>query len=190
MNHAKPTLSTVAVDLSRPDHARELLRLLDHYAQDPMGGSHALADEVRATLVERLRAVPNFLAYLAYASGELGESGIDSGNEAGNGCGDEGRAVGLINCFWGFSTFAARPLLNIHDIIVDANWRGRGVGRQLLTAAEEAAKARGSCKLTLEVLEGNATARAAYARCGFASYELDPATGRALFLEKKLPLAD
>jgi len=177
-----PAITTVAVDLSRPDHARELLRLLDHYAQDPMGGGHALSDEVRATLVERLRTVPNFLAYLAYPAGEGGASAVDSGI----GSGDEGRAVGLINCFWGFSTFAARPLLNIHDIIVDAGWRGRGVGRQLLAAAEAAARARGSCKLTLEVLEGNATARAAYARCGFASYELDPATGRALFLEKKL----
>lgn len=189
MNPAQPAITTVAVDLSRPDHARELLRLLDHYAQDPMGGGHALSDEARATLVERLRAVPNFLAYLAYAAGEAHEAA--ESNDSCDSCDshdshDEGGAVGLINCFWGFSTFAARPLLNIHDIIVDAGWRGRGVGRQLLAATEAAARARGSCKLTLEVLEGNATARAAYARCGFASYELDPATGRALFLEKKL----
>ncbi|MBK1680333.1 GNAT family N-acetyltransferase [Rhodocyclus tenuis] len=165
MSHHRPAITTIAVDLSRPEHASDLLRLLDHYARDPMGGGRALADKVRATLIERLREVPQFLAYLAYG---------------------DGQAVGLINCFWGFSTFAARPLLNIHDIVVDAGWRGRGVGRQLLAAAEAAARARGSCKLTLEVLEGNTSARAAYARCGFASYELDPATGRALFMEKKL----
>ena len=155
----------IRADLHNPRHGEALIAMLDEYARDEMGGGSALADEVKANLADALAARPGAHVLLAWVDGE---------------------PAGVATCFEGFSTFAARPLLNIHDIIVDASWRGRGVGRQLLAAAEAAARARGSCKLTLEVLEGNATARAAYARCGFASYELDPATGRALFLEKKL----
>ena len=44
----------------------------------------------------------------------------------------------------------------------------------------------GCCKLTLEVLDGNAPAKAAYEKFGFASYELDPAVGGALCWQKKL----
>ena len=44
----------------------------------------------------------------------------------------------------------------------------------------------GCCKLTLEVLEGNAIAQAAYKACGYAGYELDPKMGKAMFWQKKL----
>ena len=40
--------------------------------------------------------------------------------------------------------------------------------------------------LTLEVLDGNRAALAVYADVGFHAYALDPAMGRAVFLEKKL----
>jgi hypothetical protein len=40
--------------------------------------------------------------------------------------------------------------------------------------------------MTLEVLEGNIIAQAAYTSCGFASYKLDPRMGKAMFWEKKL----
>jgi ribosomal protein S18 acetylase RimI-like enzyme len=51
---------------------------------------------------------------------------------------------------------------------------------------EEIAVELGCCKLTLEVLEGNHIAQAAYKSFGFNGYELNPQTGRALFWEKKL----
>lgn len=159
-----PTVS--ATDFSRPAHRAAFLDLLEHYACDPMGGGGGLSEEARRHLVERLTARPDFVSRLAFAGEE---------------------AVGLVNCFEGFSTFAARPLLNIHDLVVRADWRGRGIGRALLAAAEDAACQRGCCKLTLEVLAGNRAARAAYRAFGFAAYELDPRAGAALFLEKKLP---
>ena len=158
-----PTIT--ATDFRRPEHRTAFLRLLEHYARDPMGGGTGLSAEARTHLVERLAARPDFVSFLAEEDAE---------------------AVGLINCFEGFSTFAARPLLNVHDLVVHADWRGRGLGRALLAAAERAARERGCCKLTLEVLSGNAAARAAYRACGFAAYELDPRAGQALFLEKKL----
>jgi ribosomal protein S18 acetylase RimI-like enzyme len=94
--------------------------------------------------------------------------------------------IGLINCFEGYSTFKAKPLLNVHDIAVLAEFRGQGVGQALLKAAEDHARARGCCKLTLEVLSGNTPAMASYKRFGFAQYELDPAVGQAQFMQKWL----
>lgn len=41
--------------------------------------------------------------------------------------------------------------------------------------------------MTLEVLEGNQTAQAAYKKLGYAGYEIDPRLGKALFWQKQLP---
>ena len=56
----------------------------------------------------------------------------------------------------------------------------------LLKEAEIIAKEIGSCKMTLEVLEGNKAAQSAYSKYGFRGYELDPKMGKALFWEKVL----
>jgi len=157
--------TVVDIDLDDAQHAAALVELLDHYAQDPMGGGVPLRPEVSATLVDALKQVPHFHGALAF---------------------DGENAVGLIHCFAGFSTFAARPLLNIHDIAVHRAWRGRGIGQALLAWAERRANALGCCKLTLEVLSNNRPAMAAYERAGFAPYVLDPAAGQALFLQKML----
>ncbi len=159
------TITTHLLNLSDPAQAADWLALLDHYARDPMGGGHPLSDYARAHLVERLVARPGFVAFLAHC---------------------EGRAAGLVNGFEGFSTFAARPLLNIHDIVVHRDLRGRGIGQALLAAVEQEALRRGCCKLTLEVLANNRPALASYRRFGFADYELDPAAGSARFMQKPL----
>ncbi|MCA3179297.1 MAG: GNAT family N-acetyltransferase [Burkholderiaceae bacterium] len=153
------------LDLTAPRDAAALVALLDEYARDPTGGGTPLADDAKARL-------PGLLASRAHYAGLLAWDGD--------------RPVGLVNAFEGVSTFKARPLLNIHDIAVAASHRGRGVGRALLAAAESLARARGCCKLTLEALEGNATAIGLYRSVGFVAYELDPAMGRATFFEKWL----
>ena len=56
----------------------------------------------------------------------------------------------------------------------------------MLALVEQLARQRGACKLTLEVLSGNATAMRLYARSGFAQYALDPAAGQACFMQKWL----
>jgi len=159
------SLRVAAVDLENEAISKAWLDLLDHYARDPMGGGSGLSDYAKANLVRELQGQPGFHGALAYS-------------------GDQ--AVGLINCFAGFSTFAAKPLLNIHDIVVHAEARGQGIGRTLLGWAEQRARALGCCKLTLEVLSNNTRALAAYERAGFAPYVLDPAAGHALFLQKYL----
>ncbi len=163
------TLRIVPLDLSDPQHTAAFLDLLDHYARDPMGGGEGLLPETRATLVDALKDVPGFHSALAF---------IDHASDQ--------APVGLIDCFIGFSTFAAKPLLNVHDIVVHESVRGQGIGQALLAWAEQRARAIGCCKLTLEVLANNARAMAAYRRAGYVPYELDPAAGQALLLQKTL----
>jgi ribosomal protein S18 acetylase RimI-like enzyme len=154
------------VDYADAQHARWLVELLDGYARDPMGGATPLADEVKARLVPALARCPSAFSLLAFCDGE---------------------PAGLVNGFETVATFAARPLLNIHDIVVSPQWRRRGIARRLLEAVEELARERGCCKLTLEVLEGNRGAQALYQEFGFGGYSLQSEFGCALFWQKKLP---
>lgn len=159
------SLTLLAVDFKNEAISAAWLDLLDHYAHDPMGGGTGLSGYAKANLVRELAGLPTFHGALAF---------------------DGENAVGLINCFAGFSTFAAKPLLNIHDIVTRADWRGQGVGQALLGWAETRARSLGCCKLTLEVLSNNRRALRSYEQAGFAPYVLDPAAGSALFLQKIL----
>ena len=158
-------VTVLPVDYLDPRHRSALVMLLDAYARDPMGGGDPLAEDVKARLCDDLAARPAAASFIAWRQGE---------------------AVGLVNCIEGYSTFKAQPLMNIHDIAVLPAHRGAGVGQALLAAAEQHARARGCCKLTLEVLTGNARALSSYLRFGFAPYELDPAAGQASFMQKWL----
>jgi GNAT superfamily N-acetyltransferase len=55
----------------------------------------------------------------------------------------------------------------LHDIEVDEPHRGKGYGRALLTAAEEAARSRGVSALELNVFGGNATSIGLYESAGY-----------------------
>ena len=98
----------------------------------------------------------------------------------------DGQPAGVAIYLEGFSTFACRPLVNLHDLGVSPRFQGLGVGKQLLGALEERARQMGCCKITLEVLEGNAVAQGLYRKLGFEGYALDDTTGRAMFWQKKL----
>jgi GNAT superfamily N-acetyltransferase len=152
-------------DLDDPAHANGIVSVLDSYASDPIGGGRPLRPEIRERLVPGLRRQANVLVLLAF---------------------DGDAAVGLAVCFFGFSTFAARPLLNVHDLAVVPERRGDGIGTALLTEAERRARAYGSCKLTLEVQEHNHRARAVYAKFGFTDYVLGGEAVPTRFLTKLL----
>ena len=159
------TLQVREVDYLDPRQAAELVDLLDAYARDSAGGGQALSDFTRSNLPAHLAARPAAFSVIAY---------------------DGEKPVGLVNCIEGYSTFKAQPLMNIHDIAVLPGHRGAGVGQALLAAAEQHAKVRGCCKLTLEVLTGNTRALQSYLGFGFAPYALDPAAGQASFMQKCL----
>lgn len=155
----------VEVDYRNPVHGQHLLQLMDAYAADPMGGGMPLDPVARGRLVEGLSARSDALSILAYI---------------------DGSPVGLVNCFEGYSTFKAKPLINLHDVVVLPAYRGRGIAKQMLERVEALAKGRGCYKITLEVLSQNTAAQAAYRKLGYAGYRLDEATGHALFWENVL----
>jgi ribosomal protein S18 acetylase RimI-like enzyme len=164
----KLTVEVREARLADATDAAAFLAILESYATDEMGGGTPLDPFVRARLVPALREQSNALVLLAFS---------------------EGSAVGVATCFFGFSTFAARSLLNVHDLAVLPASRGRGVGRALLSAAEAHARARDCAKLTLEVREDNARARALYRERGFRDFELAGVPIRTLFLAKPLEQA-
>ena len=158
-------LAVIRVDYRNPVHAEALVAMLDAYARDPAGGGTPLSAFAKANLVPALAERPQAFSVLAF---------------------DGDRPVGLVNCLEGFSTFACRPLVNVHDLAVANSHRGQRVGERMMKLVEQIARERGACKLTLEVLAGNRSANKLYARIGFAGYQLDPALGHAQFLQKWL----
>ncbi len=82
--------------------------------------------------------------------------------------------------FLGYSTSAAQPLLNIHDIAALPEWRGRSIAKHLLDAIDDLGHKLGCCRITLEVREDNITAQRLYQRNGFHPAQC------ALSLEKSL----
>lgn len=158
-------INIILVDYSNPKHGDDLVLLLDSYACDPMGGGEPLNQFVKENLVSELSQRDFGLSLIAYV---------------------DNQPAGLLNAFEGFSTFACKPLFNVHDIIVLDQFRGLQLSQLLLQELEIIARAKGFCKITLEVLEGNSIAQRAYQKAGFAGYELDPQMGKAMFWQKKL----
>lgn len=159
-------INIILVDYTNPHQGNDLVLLLDSYARDPMGGGAPLSQFVKDNLVMELSKRDFGLSLIAYVNDQ---------------------PAGLLNAFEGFSTFACKPLLNVHDIIVVEEFRGLQLSQLLLQALENIAHTKGCCKITLEVLEGNSIAQRAYQKAGFAGYELDPHMGKAMFWQKRLP---
>jgi len=151
------------VDFHDPTDVTQYLSMLDSYARDPMGAGRALPEAVKQRLPADLAANP--AAHCLIAA-------------------EHGQAVGFASCFVGYSTFLARPLLNVHDIAVAPEARGRGVAAALLAAIAGLARALECCKLTLEVRSDNAVARRVYERAGFVPAGCDR------FMEMHLRVVD
>jgi ribosomal protein S18 acetylase RimI-like enzyme len=133
-------------DVADPGHQAAIIDLLDMYCRDEFGDGQPLSAAARASLIPGLVRHGGARVFLAY----------------------EGDApIGLAICLVGFSSFRAKPLLNVHDIAVRPAARGRGIGRQLLAAIEADARELGCCKVTLEVRSDNHRAKALYEDAGF-----------------------
>ena len=158
-------VDVIEADLNNPKHAEALVFLLNQYAQDPMGGNKELSEYTKKNLVIEIHKRDAVRVILAFV---------------------DDTPAGLINVIEGFSTFACKPLLNIHDVMVDVPYRGEGVSRKMFDKVEQIARDLDCCKLTLEVLDNNKIAKIAYARFGFEGYQLVPECGKAVFMEKKL----
>lgn len=159
-------LKFVTADFQNAEHADAVVNLLSQAALDPMNGGGGLPQFAKDNLAQEIAKRPTIHCILAFA--------------------EDDAPAGIAVCVEGFSTFACAPLLNIHDMFVRDDHRRKGIAKRLLESAENLAKEKGCCKLTLEVLENNGPAQDAYRKAGYKGYELDPKNGRAMFWEKKI----
>ena len=97
-------IDIVKADLGLSAHAEAMIQLMDEYALDPMGGGQGLSEYVKANLPTELAKRKSAHVILAF---------VDS------------QPAGLVICLEGFSTFACKPLLNIHVVIVALPYSGR-----------------------------------------------------------------
>mmetsp|Transcript_47443 Transcript_47443/g.60930 ORF Transcript_47443/g.60930 Transcript_47443/m.60930 type:complete len:174 (+) Transcript_47443:33-554(+) len=165
MAEAVKNIEVIVADYNNDDHAKAIVSTLNQYALDPFGGSEPISADVLEVLVGEMSKVPGAFTLLAYIDGNVG---------------------GLLNCFQGFSTFVAKPLINIHDCAVLNEYRRLGICSKMLQKCEDIAKERGCVSVTLEVLAKNEPAKGAYLKHGFIPYELNPTMGEASFWIKKL----
>ncbi len=146
-------------------HSRAILDLLNAYAADPMGNGHPLEKEVLNALIPGLQNHPTTLIFIAFC---------------------ENKAVGIVTCFKGFSTFMARQTIHISDFYVLPDYQGKKIGRQLLETVEKAAIDLQCCRVTLEVQENNDRALRIYKKAGFIRDLHVKEAGPALFFSKSL----
>jgi len=158
-------IAVIEADYLSNTHKKHIEVLLNAYASDPMGGGTPIEEEVRKNVVKELSKLPHAFSVIAYS---------------------DSAPVGLANCFETFSTYACKPIVNIHDLVVSKEFRGNSISQNLLAKVEEIARAKNCCKITLEVLSGNEVAKSSYKKFGFSGYELDPKLGTALFWQKKI----
>lgn len=138
-------------NFSDPEHRKAVVALMNDYMGDQMGGYLPPHDEDKAgQMLLGLAEHPSKLILLAREGDEY---------------------IGLANCFINFGTFAAKPFINIHDLVVLSGFRGKGTGRQLLKAIVEKAEKLGCGKITLEVRSDNPRAQALYNSMGFGESE-------------------
>ena len=159
---------TDSVEIVQTDYTDQKQRsaipcLLNTYAKGLLGFRSEIKQQVLDGLVSGLEQTQNAVVLLARTDGEY---------------------VGMAICFVGFSTFHAKPLINIHDFMVLEGFRGQGVGRALLKEIETIARAMDCCKITLEVQENNTSARRLYSSAGFKGSFLNQEAGRQLFMTR------
>ncbi|MDR0865729.1 MAG: GNAT family N-acetyltransferase [Candidatus Symbiothrix sp.] len=144
------TINITLCDYSNPVHLQAIASLINSYINDEMGGGKPLSKPEQLRLVEGLKNHPKSIVLLAETDDNF---------------------VGLLTAFENFSTFTARPMVNIHDVFVLKEYRGKGIGRQLMNAViNEAEKCSGS-RISLEVRQDNGAAQNLYKSLGFEETE-------------------
>ncbi len=139
-------MEIVQVSLNIKTHASELIKLIGAYMVDEMGAGKPMRQGMDRKILEGLKNNKAYLGFFVKV---------------------ESSYVALANCNLLFSTFAAKPLVNIHDFIVLPEYRGRGIAQFLLKGIERYAIENGYCRINLEVREDNVKAQKLYKKMGF-----------------------
>ncbi|MBI5580772.1 MAG: GNAT family N-acetyltransferase [Deltaproteobacteria bacterium] len=94
-----------------------------------------------------------------------------------------GTPVGFALFFHNFSTFLGLPGIYIEDLYIEPAWRGKGIGRALLSCVARLAKESGCGRLEWAVLDWNEPAISFYQKLGarpLQDWTIFRVTGRAL----------
>lgn len=153
-------LSIIQVDIQNPIHCDQVIKLLNDYMIDPMGNNRPMPKELGPQIISGLKKHTGFLGFFVV---------------------DGEQFAGLANCNVNFSTFQAKPLINIHDFIIAPECRKVGAGSFLLQGIINYASQNGFCRVNLEVREDNQIAKSLYKKNGFTD-----CVPRMMFWERKL----
>jgi ribosomal protein S18 acetylase RimI-like enzyme len=82
-----------------------------------------------------------------------------------------GAALGFVQLYPTFSSLRAARTFVLYDLFVDPAARQRGVGRQLVQAAADEARARGAVSLVLSTARTNSAAQRLYESLGWVRDE-------------------
>ena len=140
----------VEVDLNNDMHCQAVVSLLNDYMLDDMGIGEEMPFELGPKIIEGLKRHKAYLGFLVEIRAKF---------------------VALANCNLNFSTWKAKPLINIHDFIVSPGFREQGIGLFLLKAIEKYALENGFCRINIEVREDNYKAQNLYKKAGFKECE-------------------
>lgn len=133
-------------DFDNPCHCRALCTLLNEYMADPMGDFPQHNDEQNKKLIEDMKSHPTSITLFILS---------------------DNKPVGLVNAYMNYSTFRLKQYINIHDVFVEPEYRGRGLSKKLISKMKEIAKDNGCCKISLEVRHDNIPAQMCYKSQGF-----------------------
>lgn len=136
--------SPLVIEPARPGDAGEILALIRELAEYERLPHEVVATEesVRATLFGERPAAE---VLMARAGGEV---------------------AGFALFFPSYSTFLARPGVYLEDLFVRPRWRGRGIGRRLLSRLAALVRQRNGGRLEWAVLTWNADAIRFYESLG------------------------
>ena len=129
------------IDFENEAHQQIVKELINGYIADEMGGGDLLDNKQQLALIEGLKSHPKAVAIYAEVNQQ---------------------PAGVVVAFENFSTFSVQPMLNIHDVYVQPEFRGFGIGRALMNGIIDIAKKRNCSRITLEVRHDNSPAQNLY----------------------------
>jgi len=142
----KERFKIITADFNKKEHCDAFVALIDEYRREPMGDGKGIKNKIAVRLLKGIKKHTLSRVYFAVS---------------------EGRIAGCATCFIGFSTFHAKQLINIHDLIVTKDFRRKGAARSLIKYIEREAKKNEFCRITLEVRSDNKPALNLYCETGF-----------------------
>jgi len=96
----------------------------------------------------------------------------------------DGKILGMVSLLYSISTALGGKVATLEDMVIDKDFRGKGLGKELLKAAINFSKTRSCLRLTLLTDFDNDNAQRLYSQAGFTFSKMIPM--RLVFDEETL----